>query len=145
MPADYSLDLHRKVMDAIDKGMSITTASNTFCFSRNSIHLWRKPLRSLKVTTGYDTILIIIRSETWNTLLGSCPIEEIEHNRSWVVNTKVVGKALKKLRWTKKRSLSLQIKRWSKNREISAGASKHQLREVVTLKGRWTLALWRLG
>ena len=54
MPAAYSLDLYQKVMNAIDKGMSITTASKTFCVSRSSLHLWRKPLRSLKVTTGSD-------------------------------------------------------------------------------------------
>ena len=37
MSAAYSLDLRQKVMDGIDKGMFITTASNTFCFNRHGI------------------------------------------------------------------------------------------------------------
>ena len=56
MPAAYSLDPRKKVMQAIDKGMSITNASRTFDVSRNSIYLWRKRLQtqgSLEATTGY--------------------------------------------------------------------------------------------
>ena len=89
MPAAYSLDLYQKVMNAIDKGMSITTASKTFCISRNTIHLRRKPLQeqgSLEALTVYHN-----------------PHDrQIGHNRSWVVNTNVLGRALKKLGWTKK-------------------------------------------
>ena len=56
MPAAYSLDLRQKVMQAIDGGMSVTTASRIFNVSRNSIYLWRKRLHekgSLEATTGY--------------------------------------------------------------------------------------------
>ncbi|OWY66263.1 hypothetical protein B7486_37845, partial [cyanobacterium TDX16] len=40
MPAPYSYDLRRKVIEAIDGGMGKTEASKIFKISRNTINLW---------------------------------------------------------------------------------------------------------
>ncbi len=40
MPAPYSYDLRKKVINAIDNGMSKTKVSYIFQISRNTINLW---------------------------------------------------------------------------------------------------------
>lgn len=40
MPAPYSYDLRRKVIEAINGGMGKTEASKSFRISRNTINLW---------------------------------------------------------------------------------------------------------
>ena len=42
MPAPYSLDLRTKVIEALDRGMSLSQASKIFNISRNPIDLWLK-------------------------------------------------------------------------------------------------------
>lgn len=42
MPAPYSYDLRKKVINAIDEGMSKTQVSRIFKISRNTIDLWLK-------------------------------------------------------------------------------------------------------
>ena len=117
MPAAYSLDLRQKVMQAIDEGMSITDASRTFNISRNSIYLWRKRRQnkgSLEATTGYHN--------PHNRQIKDLNhfAEFVSSRRDWTqqelsdvygVSAKVVGRALKKLGWTRKKSLSLPRKR----------------------------------
>ena len=61
------------------------------------------------------------------------------------VNTEVVGRALKKLGWTKKRSLSPKIKGLSKKREISVGSPSINLEKWLLLRGIASVAFWRLG
>lgn len=40
MPAPYSYDLKKKVIEALDDGMSKSQASKIFKISRNTINLW---------------------------------------------------------------------------------------------------------
>jgi transposase len=117
MPAAYSLDLRKKVMQAIEEGMSISNASRTFKVSRNSIYLWQKRLQeqgSLEATTGYHN--------PHNRQIKDLShfAEFVSSRRDWTqqelgdaygVSAKVVGRALKKLGWTRKKSLSLSRKR----------------------------------
>lgn len=129
MPAAYSLDLREKVMQAIDKGMSVTTASRTFDVSRNSIYLWRKRLQkqgTLEATTGYHNphnrqIRDLNHFEKFVSSRRDWTQQEL--GDAYGVSAKVVGRALKKLGWTRKKSLSLQRKGSSKKTEISAGAT----------------------
>ena len=102
MPAAYSLDLRQKIMQAIDEGMSITTASRTFNVSRNSIYLWRQRLQekgSLEATTGYHN--------PHNRQIKDLNhfAEFVSSRRDWTqrelgeaygVSAKVVGRALRK-------------------------------------------------
>ncbi len=51
MPAPYSYDLRRKVIEAIDGGMGKTEASKIFRISRNTINLW---LQKREETGDYE-------------------------------------------------------------------------------------------
>jgi transposase len=57
MPAPYSYDLRKKVLDAIDDGMSKTVASKIFKISRNTINLWlarREETGDYRAKVGYQ-------------------------------------------------------------------------------------------
>ena len=45
MPLPCSTDLRRRVFEAIDEGMTVTTAARRFKVDRASIYRWRKKLR----------------------------------------------------------------------------------------------------
>ena len=57
MPAPYSYDLRRKVIEAIDAGMGKSQASRIFKISRNTINLWlqkREETGDYKADDGYQ-------------------------------------------------------------------------------------------
>ncbi|MEL6501432.1 MAG: IS630 transposase-related protein, partial [Cyanobacteria bacterium J06623_1] len=57
MPVPYSYDLRKKVINAIDEGMSKTEASRIFKMSRNTINLWlrkREETGDYKAEVGYQ-------------------------------------------------------------------------------------------
>lgn len=57
MPAAYSYDLRRKVIEAIDGGMGKTEASQIFRISRNTINLWlqrREETGDYRAAEGYQ-------------------------------------------------------------------------------------------
>ena len=57
MPAPYSYDLRRKVIEAIDGGMGKTQASKIFKISRNTINLWlqkREKTGDYRASVGYQ-------------------------------------------------------------------------------------------
>lgn len=113
MPAAYHIDLRRKVIQAIENGMKISEASRVFGVSRNSIYLWFKrqeATNSLEAATGYHN--------PHNRQIKDLQAFErfMSSHRDWTqreigaalgVSAKAVGRALKKLGWTRKKNLWL--------------------------------------
>ena len=105
MPIPYSYDLRTKVINAIDEGMSKTEASRIFQISRNTINLWlrkREQTGDYKAEAGYQKgynpkIADLKKFEQFAQAHGSLWTEKI--------SDRTIGKALKKLNYTRKKNL----------------------------------------
>ena len=124
MPAPYSSDLRQKVIQSIDEGRSISQVSQLFHISRNTLYLWLKRRRdngSVEPTQNYHNP-------------HNRQIQDLEHfkefvstRRDWTqaelgeqygVSAKVVGRALKKIGWSRKKKTNLYKERDEKKRAV---------------------------
>lgn len=74
MAAPYSYDLRQKVMEAIDKGMRKSVASQVFNLSRNTIDLW---LKRREVTGEFQALRQAIKKEVCIKLLMQRSFERL--------------------------------------------------------------------
>lgn len=119
MPESYSYDLRRKVIEAIDGGMKKTQVSKIFKISRNTINLWmkrREETGDYQAKTGYQkgydakiTDLNKFREFAQNN--GSQTQKEMAEIWEEKISDKTIGKALKKIGFTRKKNLRLSRKR----------------------------------
>ncbi len=113
MPVPYSYDLRKKVINAIDEGMSKTQASRIFRMSRNTINLWlrkREETGDYKAEIGYQKgynpkIADLEKFEQFARVHGSLTQEEMAEKWREKISARTIGKALKKLNYTRKKNL----------------------------------------
>lgn len=119
MSAPYSYDLRRKVIEAIDGGMGKSQASKIFKISRNTINLWlhkRKETGDYRANNGYQRgygakITDLENFKEFARKHGSQTQKEMAEAWSEKISDKTIGKALKKIGFTRKKNLRLPRKR----------------------------------
>lgn len=126
MPAPYSYDLRRKVIEAIDGGMGKTQASKIFRISRNTIDLWlhkRKETGDYRANDGYQRgygakITDLEKFKEFARKHGSQTQKEMAEAWSEKISDLTIGKALKKIGFTRKKKLTAigkEMKKKDKN------------------------------
>jgi transposase len=119
MSAAYSYDLRRKVIEAIDGGMGKTQASKIFKISRNTINLWlrkREETGDYRASVGYQRgygakITDLEEFQEFARKHGSQTQKEMASSWPGEISDRTIGKALKKIRFTRKKNLRLSRKR----------------------------------
>jgi transposase len=114
MPAPYSYDLRTKVINAIDKGMRKTEASGVFQISRNTINLWlikREKSGDYRAKKGYQQgyttkITDLEQFKEFAQINGSLTQKEMAEKWPEKISDRTIGKALKKLDYTRKKKLT---------------------------------------
>ncbi len=128
MPASYSYDLRTKVINAIDGGMTKTQASRLFQISRNTIDIWlkrREETGNYKAKEGYQRgynskIKDLDKFKQFVQIHGSKTQEEMAEIWPTPVSDRTIGKALKKIGYTRKKKLTdieREMRRKDKNLE----------------------------
>ncbi len=118
MPAPYSYDLRKKVVEAIDGGMGKTQASKIFKISRNTINLWlhkREETGDYRAPVGYQRgygakITDLDDFKEFARKHGSQTQKEMAQAWTGEISDKTIGKALKKIGFTRKKNLRLPLK-----------------------------------
>ncbi len=119
MPAPYSYDLRIKVIEAIDEGMGKTQASKIFKISRNTLNLWlhrRKETGGYRAKVGYQQgygakITDLENFKEFARKHGSQTQQEMAEAWEGEISDRTIGKALKKIRFTRKKNLRVSRKR----------------------------------
>ncbi len=114
MPASYSYDLRKKVLDAIDDGMSKSLASKIFKISRNTINLWlarREETGDYRAKVGYQQgygakITDLESFRKFAQRQGSKTQKEMAQAWPEKISDLTIGKALKKINFTRKKKLT---------------------------------------
>ena len=126
MPAPYSYDLRRKVIEAIDGGMGKTQASKIFKISRNTINLWlhkRQETGDYLADDGYQRgygakITDLEDFKEFARKHGSQTQREMAEAWQGKISDRTIGKALKKIGFTRKKKITAiekEMKRLDKN------------------------------
>ena len=119
MSAPYSYDLRIKVIEAIDGGMGKTQASKIFKISRNTINLWlirKKETGNYGAKVGYQQGYgtKINKLEEFREFARKrvCQTQE-EMAEAWQgeISDRTIGKALRKIGFTRKKNLRISRKR----------------------------------
>ena len=119
MPAAYSYDLRKKVMEAMSEGMRKTQVSRIFKISRNTIELWlkkREKTGSYQAEYGYQRgynskITDLEEFQEFASKNGSLTQKEMAEAWKEDISDRTIGKALKKIGYTRKKNLRLSRKR----------------------------------
>ena len=114
MPAPYSYDLREKVINAIERGMSIAEAARVFSLSRNTIYLWLKRQSAtgdLKAETGYQQgwghkIRDWESFRQFALTQGEKTQAEMAQAWSGEISQRTLSRALKKIGFTRKKKLT---------------------------------------
>lgn len=114
MAAPYSYDLRRKVIEAIDGGMRKSQASKIFKISRNTINLWlhkREETGDYKASDGYQKgygakITDLEKFKEFARKHRSQTQREMAEAWSEAISDLTIGKALKKMGFTRKKNLT---------------------------------------
>ena len=113
MSSPYSYDLRAKVLQAIDEGMSQTQASRVFKLSRNTINLWlkrREETGDYQAKVGYQKgyrplIADLDKFKEFAHQQGRKTQTEMAQAWSEKISARTIGKALKKIGFTRKKNL----------------------------------------
>lgn len=119
MPAAYSYDLRTKVISALDAGMGKSRASRVFKISRNKINLWlkqRKETGDYRAKAGYQhgynpKITDLDKFKEFAQVQGSKTQKEMAEAWSEDISDRTIGKALKKIGYTRKKNLRVSRER----------------------------------
>ena len=128
MPASYSYDLRTKVINAIDGGMRKTQASRIFQISRNTIETWwkkRKETGDYQPKVGYKQGYNPKKADLeefrrFVQINGSKTQAEMAEAWPEEISERTIGKALKKIGYTRKKNLRLSRKGWRQKAGISS-------------------------
>lgn len=119
MPRPYSYDLRKKVIEAIDGGMKKTQASKIFKISRNTINLWlnkREETGDYQAKKGYQQgygakIQDLDKFKEFARKHGSQTQKEMAAAWEGEISDLTIGKALRKIGFTRKKNLRIPRKR----------------------------------
>lgn len=115
MPVPYSYDLRRKVIEAVDAGRKKTEVSKFFNISRNTINLWlnkRKDNQDYQAEVGYQKgyrpkIANLEDFRQFAQKHGGRTQAEMAEIWPGEISSRTIGKALKKLGYTRKKKLTV--------------------------------------
>ena len=118
MPSPYSYDLRKKVIEAIDGGMKKKQASKIFKISRNTINLWlrkREETGDYRAIEGYQQgygakIENLDDFKEFARKHGSQTQKEMAEAWEGEISDLTIGKALKKIGFTRKKNLRISRK-----------------------------------
>ena len=125
MPAPYGIDLRRKVVSAIDNGMGKSEASRVFQMSRNTIDLWLKRRErdntlAPKVRQAGPSRAKIQDLDQFRDFVDAHPHWSQEQmGRELGVSGSCIGRALKKIGYSRKKDLSDTASATSRNAKSS--------------------------
>jgi transposase len=113
MTSPYSYDLRAKVLQAIDEGMTKSQASRVFSISRNTINLWLKRREETgdykakdKYQKGYQPKIANLEEfREFARLHGQKTQAEMAQAWNGEISARTIGKALKKIGFTRKKNL----------------------------------------
>jgi transposase len=113
MSTPYSYDLRTKVLQTIDAGMAKSQASQVFRLSRNTINLWlkrREETGDCKAKIGYQKgyrpkVADLEQFKEFARQQGGNTQAEMAQAWSEDVSVRTIGKALKKIGFTRKKNL----------------------------------------
>jgi transposase len=114
MPASYGYDLRTKVINAIDGGMRKTQASRIFQISRNTIDNWLKKKEETgdyQAKVGYHQgynpkITDLEKFQQFVEANGNKTQAEMAEVWTEKISDRTIGKALKKIGYTRKKKLT---------------------------------------
>ncbi|WP_425394234.1 IS630 family transposase [Chroococcidiopsis thermalis] len=126
MPAPYSYDLRRKVIEAIDSGIGKTQASKIFKISRNTINLWlhkREETGDDRAPVGYQRgygakITNLEDFKEFARKHGSQTHAEMAQAWHLEISDRTIGKALKKIGFTRKKTYGYRERDEEKRQEF---------------------------
>lgn len=126
MPIAYSYDLRTKVINAIDEGMGKTQVSRIFKISRNTIDIWlkkREKTGDYQAEFGYQQgynakISDLEKFKEFAEANGSLTQKEMAEKWPEKISDRTIGKALKKIGYSRKKKLTV-IKKEMKKKEKS--------------------------
>lgn len=115
MPAPYSDDLRQKAVDAVDNGISKTQVSRTFNISRNTLDLWLKRRQATGSVAAIRTyqrgpapkINDLEAFYTFAKAHGHLTQQQMAQQWSSPISNRTIGKALKRIGFTRKKNLWL--------------------------------------
>jgi len=140
MPAPYSYDLRRKVIEAIDAGRKKTEVSKFFNISRNTINLWlnkKKETQDYQAEVGYQKgyrpkIANLEEFQQFAQKHGGRTQEEMAEIWEGEISSRTIGKALKKIGYTrKKKTYGYRERDEGKRQEFLAKISQKKPEELV--------------
>ena len=113
MASPYSYDLRVKILQAIEGGMTKTQASRVFSISRNTINLWLKRREETgdyrakdKYQKGYQPKIAELKEfREFACLHGKKTQAEMAQAGNGEISARTIGKALKKIGFTRKKNL----------------------------------------
>ena len=113
MATPYSYDLRAKILQAIDGGMTKIQASQVFRISRNTINLWLKRREETgdykakdKYQKGYQPKIADLEEfREFARLHGKKTQAEMAQAWNGKISARTIGKALKKIGFTRKKNL----------------------------------------
>ncbi len=125
MPVPYSYDLRQKVIEAIDAGRKKAEVSKFFNISRNTIDLWlnkRKEHQDYQAEVGYQKgyrpkIANLEEFQQFAQKHGSRTQSEMAEIWEGEMSSRTIGKALKKIGYTRKKKLTAIEKEMKKKDE----------------------------
>lgn len=115
MPAPYSDDLRQKALDALDRGEGKSHICRWLNISRNTLDLWikrRAATGSLSPTRPYQRgpqpkIADLEQFRQFAKQHGHLTQIDMAQQWSEAVSNRTIGKALKRIRFTRKKNLRL--------------------------------------
>lgn len=127
MPVPLSVDLRKRVIEAINNGMSKTEAAAIYNVSRKAIYNWirlQKATNSLAPKSGYqkghshkitdwEAFKKFVESNNHLTVLGM--IAELKKSTGIDISESSMERALKKINYTSKKKLLITLKPIKKN------------------------------
>lgn len=114
MATPYSYDLRAKILQAIDGGMTKTQASQVFSISRNTINLWMKRREETgdykaknRYQKGYQPKIADLEEFREFARQHGKKTQADEMAQAWKgeISARTIGKALKKMGFTRKKNL----------------------------------------
>lgn len=138
----YSLDLRKRVLAAIERGMEVDEAVSTFQVGRSTIFRWRaqqrttgtlaartSPGRRRLIATGAEAALRIqLERQPDATLTTHVAVWSASEHPP--VSVATMARAIARVRWTRKKRLSTPVSKTSKHARSSERVSSSAARRI---------------
>lgn len=137
----YSLDLRKRVLAAIERGMDVKEAASTFQVGRSTILRWRAQQRATgtvaaRTSPGRTRLIDVSAEADLRAQLEQQPDATLaEHVAEWTasehppLSLATMARAIARVGWTRKKRLSTPVSRTSKHARPTASVSRSEMRK----------------